>query len=541
MLLLQCHSLLIFPVFCTAYAVKYVPVEEGGTNLEEQETKNQAEGLQPNTRWSSAGFHKEDQAAWLATSGGKSKVKLSKKGNPKFWQDNEIWMSSQVQKELREAHTHRRSKTKINENLMKALHGLDDALLSIGEVQKDSKADLKKGKVDRSSRRQRRAAERKSKTAGALKGLERMPGVVEKDKEDVEKIAKVKEAAGKVTSALELVEDDEEDQIAQAIAMLQFADDELEQISEGLQSSGREVLHHKDFYKFFHGGLAHSKVTKRSAEGENLHPQNLIKKGLTPTELAWLEEEFSITKDEVKAVQALPDSDFEVLVGQLREEDQSGYNMEGLVDMLREARHLVGFGVGAAASGVADLGKPVYTKVTSWASDGGELAADYVGPRLKQLGASVYSLQERLGKVAEDVGPQVVPALQAVVEELSEALYLTSQVIGNTVDAVGDEVSPIYERVRHKTMDQPSYRKLSSKAAAATDMVGEGLSSVVEGGKAGAAKLGSVMKHKVAPAVRRIFERVMSGTQGAAKAVQGKYKEYKKSMRSPSVDPEQSL
>ena len=115
-------------------------------------------------------------------------MKLSNKGNPKFWQDNGIWMSSQVQKELREAYTHRRSKTKINENLMKALHGLDDALLSIGEVQKDSKADLKKGKVDRSSRRQRRAAERKSETAGALKGQERMPGVVEKDKEDVEKI-----------------------------------------------------------------------------------------------------------------------------------------------------------------------------------------------------------------------------------------------------------------------------------------------------------------------------------------------------------------
>merc|ERR1719454_1738425 len=109
-------------------------------------------------------------------------------------------MSSQVQKELREARTHRRSKTKINENLMKALHGLDDALLSIGEVQKDSKADLKNGKVDRSSRRQRRAAERtsvdaeKSKTADALKGLERISGV-EKDKDDVKKIAKVKEAA----------------------------------------------------------------------------------------------------------------------------------------------------------------------------------------------------------------------------------------------------------------------------------------------------------------------------------------------------------
>ena len=322
---------------------------------------------------------------------------------------------------------------------------------------------------------------------------------VEKDKEadTVEQIARVKEAAGKVTSALELVEDDDEDQIVQAIAMLQFAEDELEQISEGLQTSGREVFHHKGFDKFFHNGLSHSKIAKRSAEEENLEPQNLIKKGFTPTQLVWLEEEFSITKDEVQAVQALPDSDFEVLVGELREEDQSGYNMEGLVDMLREARQLVGFGVGAAASGVVHLGKPVYTKVSSWASDGGELAADYVGPRLKQLGASVYSLQERLGEVAKDVGPQVVPALQAVVEELSETLHLTSQVIGNTVDAVGDEVSPIYERVLQKATDQPSYRKLSSKASAATDMVGEGLSSVVEGGKMGAAKLGSVMKHKV--------------------------------------------
>merc|ERR1712212_1080326 len=253
------------------------------------------------------------------------------------------------------------------------------------------------------------------------------------------------------------------------------------------------------------------------------------------------EKEFSITKDELEAVQALPDSEFDELVGQLREEDQSGYNIEGLVDMLSEARHLVGFGVGAAASGVAHLGRPVYTKVTSWASDGGELAVDYVGPRLKQLGASVFSLQERLGKVAKDVGPQVVPALQAVADELSEALHLTSQVIGNTVDAVGDEVSPVYERVKHKAMEQRSYRELSFKAAAATDMVGEGLSSMVEGGKVGAAKLGSVMKNKVAPAVKKIFQRVMSGTKGAASALQGRYKEYKKSMRSPSADPEQSL
>merc|ERR1712212_625516 len=168
------------------------------------------------------------------------------------------------------------------------------------------------------------------------------------------------------------------------------------------------------------------------------------------------EKEFSITKDELEAVQALPDSEFDELVGQLREEDQSGYNIEGLVDMLSEARYLVGFGVGAAASGVAQLGRPVYSKVTSWASEGGEIAADFVGPKLRQLGASVFSLQERLGKVAKDVGPQVVPALQAVVDELSEALHLTSQVIGSTVDAVGDEVSPIYERVRHKAMEQRS-------------------------------------------------------------------------------------
>ena len=58
-------------------------------------------------------------------------------------------------------------------------------------------------------------------------------------------------------------------------------------------------------------------------------------------------------------------------------------------------------------------------------------------------------------------------------------------------------MSPIYERVRNKAMEQPSYRKLSVKAAAATGMVGEGLSSMVEGGKVGATKLGSVMKHKV--------------------------------------------
>ena len=505
-------NLVFFLPVLYAFTVKYVP-EDQGTYMKEMDsypTDNHDKDRLPITSWTSDGLlkdTKEDHEAWLATSGGKSKVKrgkLSKKHNPNFWQgENPPWMSSQIQKEVREAHTQRRSKTKVNENLMEALHGLDEALLSIGEVQKGStlRKGLKNGETHKYQRRHRRAAavERTSgdsKSLEALKNIEKMLGVVEKER-DADKVAKVKEAAEKVTSALELVDGEDEDQIVDAIAMLQFAEDELEDIVEGLQKSGREVVHHKNFDKFFHSGLQHSKMTKRSAKDGDLHPQNLIKKGLTPTELAWLEEEFSITKDEVEAVQALPDSDFDELVGQLREEDQSGYNIEGLVDMLTEARHLVGFGVGAAAAGVVHLGKPVYTKVTSWASDGGDIASDYVGPRLKQLGASVYNLQERLGKVAKDVGPQVVPALQAVVEELGEALRLTSKVIGNTVDAVGDEVSPIYERVRHKALEQPAYRKLSAKAASATDMVGEGLSSVVEGGKLGAAKLGSVMKHKV--------------------------------------------
>merc|ERR1712013_753669 len=125
-------------------------------------------------------------------------------------------------------------------------------------------------------------------------------------------------------------------------------------------------------------------------------------------------------------------------------------------------------------------------------------------------------------------GPQVVPTLQAVVEELRETVELTSKMVGNTVAAVGDEVSPIYKRVRQKAVEKPSFKKLSGKAAAATDLVGDGLSTIVEGGKFGASKLleggkigaekiGDVVQHKVAPAVEEIFQRLVSGT----KAIQG--------------------
>ena len=44
-----------------------------------------------------------------------------------------------------------------------------------------------------------------------------------------------------------LVDGEDEDQIVDAIAMLQFAEDELEDIVEGLQKSGREVVHHNNF------------------------------------------------------------------------------------------------------------------------------------------------------------------------------------------------------------------------------------------------------------------------------------------------------
>ena len=321
-----------------------------------------------------------------------------------------------------------------------------------------------------------------SKTLAALKGLEKMLGVVGKDDEVARKVAKVKEAAVNVTSALEMMEEEEdgdEEHIEEALAMLEYAEDELE-IIEGLQSSNREVVHHKNFDKFFYKGLHHSAMSKRSAEGSN--PHNHIKRVLTPSELSWLEEEFSITKDEVEMVQALPEGDFHALVGQLRDENQGGYNIEGLVEVLHEVRHLVGFGVGAAASGVVKLGKPVYTKVATLASDGGEIAADYVGPyvgpSLQQLADSIYNLQERLSKVAKEVGPQVVPTLQAVVEELRETVELTSKVVGNTVAAVGDEVSPIYKRVRQKAVEKPSFKMLSGKAAAATDLVGDGLSTI---------------------------------------------------------------
>merc|ERR1719209_1712825 len=153
--------------------------------------------------------------------------------------------------------------------------------MSISETHLSPKTS--KNEVSR-SRRLRRAAKagkntgegdiKMSKTLAALKGFEKMLGVVGKDDEVARKVAKVKEAAINVTSALELMEEEEDgdkEHIEEALAMLEYAEDELE-IVEGLQSSNREVVHHKNFDKFFYKGLHglhHSAKSKRSAEGSN--------------------------------------------------------------------------------------------------------------------------------------------------------------------------------------------------------------------------------------------------------------------------------
>ena len=112
-------SLLALPALSTALSVKVATDED----WQHQKT-GKLEDSHPNSK--DALLHKEDQAAWLATSGGKSKVarsKLAREQNTKF--GSYPWLSSHVQAELAQARNHRRSKTKINENLKSALHKLD--------------------------------------------------------------------------------------------------------------------------------------------------------------------------------------------------------------------------------------------------------------------------------------------------------------------------------------------------------------------------------------------------------------------------------
>ena len=82
---------LALPALSTALSVKVAAADE--------DWQPRTGNPHPNSK--DALFHKEDQAAWLATSGGKSKVarsNLAREQNTKFGSDP--WLSSHVQAEL---------------------------------------------------------------------------------------------------------------------------------------------------------------------------------------------------------------------------------------------------------------------------------------------------------------------------------------------------------------------------------------------------------------------------------------------------------
>jgi hypothetical protein len=214
---------------------------------------------------------------------------------------------------------------------------------------------------------------------------------------------------------------------------------------------------------------------------------------------------------------------------------------------VREARQLVPLEVEAAAAGVLELGRhlgdlamaearPAYrlvaghssallntaadnvpddvrdyglhgtnlSQVAAWAEEGGDLATRYLGPRLARLGATVERIQGQLVEAAEDAGPRVVPALQAMAEELRDVIQAARETVGETV-------TPALERAgRNLEAAVPEEVKEHVKPVAAglSGLYTEGRQELVtlyaetgrplvEEGRFGVARLGHAIKHKV--------------------------------------------
>ena len=82
---------------------------------------------------------------------------------------------------------------------------------------------------------------------------------------------------------------------------------------------------------------------------------------------------------------------------------------------------------------VNDAVETVPEDVKDWVGEGGRIASkridaavDYVGPRLVELTEAINEVQEELteraGDTLDKVAPQIVPALQSVVDALRETL-----------------------------------------------------------------------------------------------------------------------
>ena len=82
---------------------------------------------------------------------------------------------------------------------------------------------------------------------------------------------------------------------------------------------------------------------------------------------------------------------------------------------------------------VEEAVETVPNDVRDWVGEGGQIAAkrvemvvEYVGPKLSELSETINLVQGQLAETAEEayvsIAPKIVPALQAVVQDLRDTL-----------------------------------------------------------------------------------------------------------------------
>ena len=229
--------------------------------------------------------------------------------------------------------------------------------------------------------------------------------------------------------------------------------------------------------------------------------EDLVTRGFTEDEYYWLQNEFSLSKEEADGLKGMSPEEFAQLIQTLRgttpTEGEEDYSVSDLLAVLTEARQLVPSEVTAAAEGAVEVGwhlggraaeavSPVVKvvresvlpsaarlavtavdslpeDVRDWAAEGGriaarraEMVAEYAGPRLARLASTADKMRETLQETAGDamaaVVPALVPSFQSAVDELRDTIQLAREMIPPRAEAaynsVADKVSPVAATVR---------------------------------------------------------------------------------------------
>jgi len=331
--------------------------------------------------------------------------------------------------------------------------------------------------------------------------------------------------------------------LEKAKALVRNLNKEVEQTDDGILSRHSRSV--KDVHKTDNEGFS------------NPIQEDLVTRGFTEDEYYWLQNEFSLSKEEADGLKAMSPEEFAQLIQTLRgttsTEGEEDYSVSDLLAVLTEARQLVPSEVAAAAEGAVEVGwhlggraaeavSPVVKvvrervlpgatrlaatavdslpeDVRDWAAEGGriaarraEMVAEYAGPRLARLASTADKMRETLQETAGDamaaVVPALVPSFQSAVDELRDTIQLAREMIPPRAEAaynsVADKVSPVAATVRQ------SIRKTGPSIK---DALKSSLNAVFTG-------------------VPKVIQKLSHEAHDAAKVFKGKYKSALKKMRS---------